>query len=678
MKSFFQSLMKRVLREASIRRKLLWTSLLTSGVSLLAVCLLLALYNYASQGAAIRRSLETESKVMAQYGPALLLLEDEKAAQELLNAHLLNPYLVAAGFYTSEGRLLAGVQQPNSPPLPALAQGLTEGVYQSGRRLTVVQPVMDQAGAKRIGLVVVQADDRQLRENLRRSFWITVVAAVGAFGLGYILFARLSRIIVEPVAELARATGRVAEAGDYSVRVQHQSEDEIGRLVDGFNAMLREIQARDVALAGARAELEERVARRTKELLEANEHLRGEMVQRAGLEEQLRQAQKMEAVGQLAGGVAHDFNNLLTVILGHVGLMRSAGLEEPDLVESAREIEAAAERARNLTRQLLAFSRRQVLTMRPVDLNEVLGNLAKMLQRLLGEHVALQVNYAPDLPSVQADVHSVEQVVINLAVNARDAMPQGGALIITTRVVRLDTTQLQQNPDAKPGRHVCLEVSDEGCGMDAATLQRIFEPFFTTKPPGKGTGLGLATAYGIVKQHLGWMEVASAVGKGTTFKVFLPAEAGRAAPSKAKAPQLRVAGGSETLLIVEDEDALRQFTVRWLRRHGYQVLEARDGPAALEIWAEKRASIQLVMTDLVMPGGMNGKELSERLLQDRPELPLIFTTGYSEEAMKGGLELREDFNYLPKPYLPAHLAKIIRENLDRAATQRDGGRPGPG
>ncbi len=667
-----QTFMTRLTRETSIRRKLVWASLLTSGLSLLVVCILLGLFDYASRRAEIERNLETEARVLAQYGPALLLLEDEKAARELLNAHLLNPYLQAVGLYTSEGHLLAGGQQPSSPRLPNLARQMDEGLTYTGARLTVVRAVMDQGGAKRLGWVVLEADDLQLRENLRRTLWIMLAAAAVAMALGYVLFGRLSRGIVEPVAELAAVTGRVAQVRDYSVRVTCQGEDELGRLADGFNTMLHELQTRDAALEAARTELETRVAARTAELSRANEQLRAEMTQRSRLEEQLRQAQKMEAIGQLAGGVAHDFNNLLTVILGHVGLMRTAVAEDPELAESAREIEAAAERARTLTRQLLTFSRRQVMTMRLVDLHDVLGNLAKMLQRLLGEHVALHVNYGPDLPSIRADVHSIEQVVINLAVNARDAMPKGGDLTIALSRVHLDAAYLAKHPDAKAGAFVCIEVSDTGCGMDEATLQRLFEPFFTTKPPGKGTGLGLATAYGIVKQHFGWVEVSSTVGKGTQFKVFLPAEERRAAASNPGTLDPQVPRGDETLLIVEDENALRQFAGRWLRRQGYQVFEAQDGPSALEIWEANRASIQLVMTDLVMPGGMNGKELSERLLADRPSLPLIFTTGYSEEASKGELNLREDINYLPKPYLPTHLAKVVRAALDRAKVGGNG------
>ncbi|MEK7678297.1 MAG: ATP-binding protein [Verrucomicrobiota bacterium] len=389
---------------------------------------------------------------------------------------------------------------------------------------------------------------------------------------------------------------------------------------------------------------------------------------RARLEAQLRQSQKMEAVGQLAGGVAHDFNNLLTVIIGNANLLASEsdlGLEMPELV---RQITTAADRAANLTRQLLTFSRRQVMQVRPLNLNEVLSNISKMLHRLLGEHIALQCNYAPDLPHIEADAGMLEQVVVNLAVNARDAMPKGGCLVLSTQTEVLGPEEARHSPEACPGQFVLLTVADTGCGMDPTTLARIFEPFFTTKDVGKGTGLGLATVYGIVKQHNGWIEVASQLERGTTFKVFLPAAATAGQRPTPASAQPTTRGGHETILVVEDEAAVRQVAVMCLRRLGYQVLEAGNGVEALRLWEGRQRRIDLLLTDMVMPEGLSGLDLAERLRLDQPELRVILCTGYSLELSLRGQPIQPGLVHLAKPFNTRQLAESVRRCLDGNAT----------
>jgi PAS domain S-box-containing protein len=382
------------------------------------------------------------------------------------------------------------------------------------------------------------------------------------------------------------------------------------------------------------------------------------------LEEQLRQSQKMEAVGQLAGGVAHDFNNILTVIHGHASLLLAGGSLTGASARSAQQIGQAAERAAGLTRQLLAFSRRQVLQPRQLDMNEVVANMTKMLGRILGEDIALQLNYSPQPARVQADAGMMEQVLLNLAVNSRDAMPKGGLLAIKISMLDVDARHLAEHSEGRAGRFVCLTAVDTGCGIPPENLRRIFEPFFTTKEVGKGTGLGLATVYGIVKQHQGWIEVESEPGKGTAFKVFLPRSAAVGGPVSEPPAEMVIRGGTETILVVEDEVAVRELVCNLLAGQGYQVLQAESGTKALQVWRDSKDRIDLLLTDLVMPDQMNGRELAEKLWAERPRLKVIFTSGYSADAVGKDFVLRRDLNYLQKPYHPRKLALAVRDCLD--------------
>ena len=381
------------------------------------------------------------------------------------------------------------------------------------------------------------------------------------------------------------------------------------------------------------------------------------------LEEQLRQSQKMEAIGRLAGGVAHDFNNILTVILGHATLLAMQQLDAKAVV-SAQQIKQAAERAAGLTRQLLAFGRKQIANPRAIDLNQLVNRMSEMLSRLLGEDVALQINCGGDPAIVEADMGMIEQVVLNLAVNSRDAMPKGGQLIIRVTPQTVDERHAGRVAEARTGKFMCISLTDTGCGIPPENLVRIFEPFFTTKELGKGTGLGLATVFGIVKQHQGWIEVESRVNHGTTFHVFLPASDQPVAEPETPDTQFRQRGGTETILVVEDERDLRDYVTRELRRNGYRVFEAIDAANALKLWDEYKNQIDLVFTDVIMPGGMNGRELAEKLWLERPKLKVIFSSGYGAEALGKDFKLDANLNYLQKPYLPQTLTKAIRQCLD--------------
>jgi nitrogen-specific signal transduction histidine kinase len=378
--------------------------------------------------------------------------------------------------------------------------------------------------------------------------------------------------------------------------------------------------------------------------------------------EQLHQARKMEAIGQLAGGIAHDFNNLLTVIHGNVQLVLT---DERQLKEESRQclkqITDATERAADLTRQLLAFGRKQVVQFQPLNLNHVISDFTKMLKRVIGEHIALQCRCAENLPFVNADVGMIEQILLNLIVNARDAMPQGGSIVITTEAVNMDASHAETHPEAQTGKFVCIAVGDTGTGIYPEYLPRIFEPFFTTKEAGKGTGFGLATVYGIVKQHRGWIEVSSQLGTGTTFKIFLPASASGVAKKSTPQKKAVPAGRHEKILLVEDDADVRMVTRGFLEGSGYQIWEAANGLEALNVWKTNASQIDLLLTDVIMPGGLNGRELADRLSGERPDLKVILMSGYNSDLAE---KIQPHSHILPKPFSLESLTETVRNCLD--------------
>jgi PAS domain S-box-containing protein len=390
------------------------------------------------------------------------------------------------------------------------------------------------------------------------------------------------------------------------------------------------------------------------------------------LEEKLRQSQKMDAIGQLSGGVAHDFNNILTVIQGNISLLETDEACGPSQRESLAEIAQAAERAANLTRQLLTFSRRQAMQPRDLDLNEVVVNTTRMLQRILGEDIRMQVVYASKPLFFHADPSMMDQILLNLVVNSRDAMPTGGRLVIETGLVEIDEQTAAQNPQSRPGSFVCLSVSDSGGGIPADILPNIFEPFFTTKDVGKGTGLGLATVYGIVQQHQGWIGVASEPGHGTTFRIHFPKSARAADLAPGTAGNNPSRRGDETILVVEDEPSVRILVRNILSRLGYRILEASNGAGALDVWRRNRADIRLLLTDLVMPDGISGLDLAGQLLKENPDLKVVYTSGYSAEIASRGFPMDEGVNFIAKPYRPKTLGDTIRSALDGRSSKYDG------
>jgi signal transduction histidine kinase len=409
--------------------------------------------------------------------------------------------------------------------------------------------------------------------------------------------------------------------------------------------------------------VERRFTRDDEHFLQAIAHILGSAIGRHKTEAAFRQAQRLEAVGRLAGGVAHDFNNMLTAITGYAEMVKMSLGERDAMRDDLDEILKAAQRAAALTRQLLAFSRQQVLQPRLFQLNDVVSGLEGMLRPLISEDIELRISLDPDLAWTKADPGQFEQVIMNLCVNARDAMPNGGRLIIETANVELDMTKTGEHSVIGTEQYVMLAVSDTGIGMDAETKARIYEPFFTTKTPDKGTGLGLPTVYGIVKQSGGDIWVYSEVGQGTTFKVFLPRAtevAGHTTPDRAR---VAVPGGTETVLIAEDEDAVRKLAQRVLERAGYDVLTAKDGADALRVAESHTGTIHLLVTDMVMPT-MNGRQLAERLRTAQPDLRTLYLSGYTDSSVVRQGWLNGEEHFLQKPFTNDSLTRRVRDVLD--------------
>ncbi|MCX8156895.1 MAG: response regulator [Verrucomicrobiae bacterium] len=522
---------------------------------------------------------------------------------------------------------------------------------------------------------------RQIEEELRRSEQ---------------RFAQIFRSSPLPIVLRGLDHGRILEVNQSFLQLfGYQREEVLGRSVEelGLNArpaQVKEIsekarkggQLRDVEIQwrgkGGRAG----TARLFAEVIEWIKEpcllvMVYDTTRQSKMEHQLRQAQKMESVGQLAAGVAHDFNNILTIIQANASLGMSEPGLDPVVKDCLDQISQAADRAAALTRQLLAFSRRQNMQAREVDLNQLLVDYARMLHRVVTEKVKVQFNLTPELPPIHADPAMVEQVLANLALNARDAMPEGGTLTLATEEVELDENFAQHHPRARAGRFVRMQVADTGVGIAPDLLPRIFDPFFTTKEIGKGTGLGLAAVYGIVDLHGGWVEVESEVGRGATFSVFWPVHDGARGLPAPTADRSAIRGGDETILLVEDEPAVRGIARHVLKKYGYSVVEAISGKGALRLWPAIQDHVDMVVTDVVMPDGISGRQLAEELRRHKPSLPVLLVSGYSSELAGGDSPSLPGCKFMAKPFKPMELARVVREMLDQAKGG-NGGNGSPG
>ncbi len=645
-----------VFGQMSIRRKQTLVMLLTSGLALLLACAGFLAYDVFTFQEDMRQRISTLAEVLGINSAGALDFNDPKLAAEVLSALRAEPHITAACIYTEKGAVFARYPQQGrgagfTPPPPEPAGDR----FEAGR-FVLFHPISQ--GNEKLGDLFIQSDLKALGDRLRQYAFIAGGVLLTAMLVAFLLSAWFQRFISAPVLHLVRATRAVAQRKDYTVRVPKESADELGQLIDDFNEMLAQIQERDTALQQAQTQLEERVAERTRELS-------SEIAERKRVEGQLLQAQKMEAIGQLAGGVAHDFNNILAATILQLELVQDDPELNARLRAELKDVEKGAHKAADLTRQLLLFSRQQVMQVKPLDLNEVLTDLLKMLRRLLGEHIEVALQGEPGPLWLDADASMMQQLVMNLCVNARDAMPKGGRVTLDARRVEIPAHTTLAYAEARPGTFVRLSVADTGCGIAPQTLPHIFEPFFTTKEVGRGTGMGLATVYGIVKQHLGWIEVESQLGVGTAFHIHLPARL--AAPNVQPAAALPpVPLGQETILVVEDDLPVQKLVVASLKRLGYRVLAAENGAAALRCWEQHSHEIALLLTDMVMPQGMTGLELAERLRQLKPALKIILSTGYSHDMSRLSSLKERGMTLLTKPYEVRTLATTVRACLDSA------------
>jgi len=504
---------------------------------------------------------------------------------------------------------------------------------QLGSERYLAKTVNLSAGPPVVSLTVLKSFDKatQFLSGLNR-----VLLGLGLISVlaGSALVFWISHTFTRPLAGLVAGVRALAQ-GDFGYPLDTRGGDEITEVTDAFVRMRASLQT-------------------TQE-------------EQKQLEERLRQAHKMEAVGRLAGGVAHDFNNLLTIIRGNTDLLKDREGSDALHNKCLEQIQKASARAVSMTRQLLAFSRMQVLQPRVIDLNGVVSDLGKMLPRLIGENIDYSFNPDPNLAPIKADPGQIEQVILNLAANARDAMPRGGRLTVQTANLSINESEALKRPPLTPGRYVRLSVTDNGSGMDEATRAHIFEPFFTTKEVGKGTGLGLATVYGIVKQSGGYIWVESAPGEGTTFEIYIPEAAGKAkAETEPDEKTSATPRGSETVLVVEDEAGVRELACQFLRVKGYKVFEAESGPEAIELASRHPGVIHVLLSDMVMPR-MSGEELTTKLRTARPEIRVAFMSGYSKFSRGDIGKEYPDAPVLQKPFSPASVVEIVREALSRPA-----------
>ena len=647
------------LRSVPLKRKLMMVIMLTSTTALVVACAAYVALDLLTFRDKMQREITTLTRIIAAKSASAIIAQDPITAGHTLLPLREDPQIVAAFICAKDGKVLAKFIRPDVSEKTEPAKRKTEGPSFENGRLLVVRNVV--RNKEILGTVFLQADLQNLYDRLRHYVGIILIVILASSAAAFVLSSRLQRVISEPILSLTAVARGIIDQKDYTLRAQKHGDHEIDLLVETFNQMLVQIHERDLQLNRVKDDLEKRVQARTYALQQ-------ELAERKRTEEQLRQSQKMEAIGRLAGGVAHDFNNVLTVITGYSDLLLRHLADENPLRRNAEEIQTAAQRAASLTRQLLAFSRKQVLQPKVLDLNTVVASMEKMMRRLIGEDIELQTQLAPQLGKVKADPGQVEQVIMNLAINARDAMPMGGKLRIETNNIVIDKDTMFQDGELDAREFVSVSIADNGVGMTEEVKLHLFEPFFTTKGKNKGTGLGLSTCYGIIKQSGGHINVYSEPGKGTTFRIYLP-RVEKAAEALANHDEAKLLPqGKETVLLVEDEPAVRELAACVLRESGYRVIEASNGLEGIRV-SEQHAKekVHILISDVIMPQ-MGGKELVDRIKVSRPDTKVLFISGYTDDAILHHGVLEPGVAFLEKPFSPARLVHKVREVLDQPET----------
>jgi signal transduction histidine kinase/CheY-like chemotaxis protein len=634
-----------------IERKLLGMNLLTAGSALLLACAAFISYDFVSYRQTLTERLTAYADIVGANSASAILFHDVPTAERNLKALEARSGIDAAALYTAEGSLFAQWVRPTGGfGFPSTAPISRDQLHMKVNALDLFHPVMVDRSA--IGIVYIHADLSERVRRLEKYLLIATLVLIFSIIVSILLSRPLGRQISHPLLELVQVARQVSQERNYSIRVgNYGGGGEVRLLIDTFNQMLYQIQQRGEAVQRAQSDLERKVEERTAEL-----HKK---------EEELYLSRRLESIGRLAGGVAHDFNNLMVGILGCSETLEAEIPASSPLAIEVQEIKRAGERAATLTRQLLGFGRRQIIRPASLSLNTAVQSTTQLLRRLIGEDIRITFDLEKHLDPIFADPGQMEQILVNLAVNARDAMPRGGQLIISTRNYLIGPEGIDL--DLNPGAYVMLSVSDNGVGMTKEVQSQIFEPFFTTKALGKGTGLGLSTVYGIVKQNQGGIQVYSKPGYGSTFKIFLPREGPAPEASeptqeiadKMNAPESR----GESILVVEDEPLVASRVVRTLIRKGYTVLSAASAEEALDLMEKRGSPVDLVLTDVVMPG-MNGHEMVLKFRERWPGLRALFMSGYPAEIIAQHGVVDPQIAFIEKPFYTEQICTKIREVLD--------------